>query len=120
MRKAIQFDADLPGQPRQVTSMFRWSIVVVAAAVAIFLAFHTAAQTKPTAQPLDLNTATVEQIEQLPGMQKGIAEAIVKFREKSGPFERVEDLRAIRAISKARFEKIRPYVTANPPAHTSG
>jgi competence protein ComEA len=96
------------------------SLLVAFAAAAIFLAFQTAAQTKPSAYPLDLNTATVEQLEQLPGMQKGIAEAVVKFREKSGPFQRVEDLRAIRGISKARFQKIRPYVTVIPPVHTSG
>jgi comEA protein len=75
------------------------------------------AQTKPApAQAVDLNTATVEQLQQLPGIGSVRAKAIVEFREKSGPFQRVEDLLAIRGISKSRFEKLRPYVIVTPPA----
>ena len=75
------------------------------------------AQTKPApAKEVDLNTATVEQLQQLPGIGPVRAKAIVEFREKSGPFERVEDLLAIRGISQSRFEKLRPYVTVSPPA----
>jgi competence protein ComEA len=73
------------------------------------------AQTKPApAKAVDLNTATVEQLQQLPGIGPVRAKAIVEFREKSGPFQRVEDLLAIRGISKSRFEKLRPYVTVTP------
>jgi competence protein ComEA len=72
------------------------------------------AQKQPPAKPLDLNTATLEQLEQLPGIGPTTAKAIIDFREKGGPFKRVEDLRAIHGISKARLEKIRPYVTVNP------
>ena len=70
---------------------------------------------KPPAKPIDLNTATVEQLQQLPGVGSSTANAIVKFREKSGPFRRIEDLLAIRRITKQRLEKIRPYVTIGPP-----
>jgi len=72
------------------------------------------AQKQPPAKPLDLNTATLEQLQQLPGVGPNTAKAIIRFREKSGPFKRVEDLRAIHGISKARFEKIRPYITVSP------
>ncbi len=71
------------------------------------------AKKKPPAKPLDLNTATVEQLEQLPDVGPTTAKAIVAFREKSGPFRRVEDLLAIRGITKKRLEGIRPYVTVN-------
>jgi len=118
MPEAIKSDARLAAPGRQIGRLIPPSLVIALAAIAVFAAVHVAAQTKPPAQPLDLNTATVEQLEQLPGIRKDIAEAIVKFREKSGPFQRVEELRAIRGISEARFEKIRPYVTVNPPAHT--
>ena len=118
MPRAIKSDAELAGPGKQMRSVLPPSLLIALAAIMIFAAAHAVAQTKPPAQPLDLNTATVEQLEQLPGIRKDIAEAIVKFREKSGPFQRVEELRAIRGISEARFEKIRPYVTVNPPAHT--
>jgi len=69
---------------------------------------------QPPAKPLDLNAATVEQLEQLPGVGPRTAHEIVKFREKSGPFRRVEDLLAIRGITKRRLEQLRPYVTVTP------
>jgi len=81
-----------------------------------FLVPTVRSQKKPPAAPLDLNTATLEQLQQLPGVGATTAKAIVRFREKSGPFRRVEDLLAIRGISKARLEKIRPYVTVGAPA----
>ena len=70
---------------------------------------------QPPIKPLDLNTATIEQLQQLPGVGPTTAKAIVRFREKSGPFRRVEDLLVIRGISKAKLEKLRPYITVSPP-----
>jgi competence ComEA-like helix-hairpin-helix protein len=66
---------------------------------------------KPPATPLDLNSATPGQLEQLPGIGPSAAQAIVNFRTKSGPFRRVEDLLAIRGISQRKLDQIRPYVT---------
>jgi competence ComEA-like helix-hairpin-helix protein len=88
----------------------RASIVVLLVASLIPCA---EAKKRPPEHPLDLNTAAVEQLEQLPAVGPGIAKAIVEFREKSGPFLRVEDLLAIRGITKQRLEKIRPYVVVN-------
>jgi competence protein ComEA len=72
-------------------------------------------QKTPPAAPLDVNSATVEQLEQLPGVGPTIAAAIVRFREKSGPLHRVEDLLAVRGVSKTKLEKLRPYVFVAPP-----
>jgi competence protein ComEA len=71
------------------------------------------------ATPLDLNSATISQLEKLPGVGQTTAKAIIDFRTRSGPFQRVEDLLAIRGISKGRLEKLRPYVTVNPPTPKS-
>jgi competence protein ComEA len=65
---------------------------------------------QPPDYPLDLNTASVQELQQLPGIGPTAAKAIIDFREKSGPFRRVEDLLAIRGITKERLEKLRPYV----------
>ncbi len=74
------------------------------------------AQKKPPVEPVNLNTATIAQLEQVPGIGPSRARAIVNLREKSGPFERVDDLLAIRGINKARLEKLRPYVIVTPHA----
>jgi competence ComEA-like helix-hairpin-helix protein len=71
----------------------------------------------PPVSPLDLNAATTTQLVQVPGIGPATAKAIVQFREKSGPFQRVEDLLAIRGISARKLAEIRPYVTvAKPPS----
>jgi len=77
---------------------------------AVVPAFAAQARKHPPATPIDLNGATLEQLEELPGIGPSTANAIVKFREKSGPFKRPEDLLAIHGISKAKFEKLRPYI----------
>lgn len=64
----------------------------------------------PPAAPLDLNAATASQLVQVPGIGAATAKAIVQFREKSGPFQRVDDLLAIRGISARKLAQIRPYV----------
>ncbi|MGH9690839.1 MAG: ComEA family DNA-binding protein [Candidatus Acidiferrales bacterium] len=91
---------------------------LVFVSVILFLlaaACSSAAQKRPPAKPVDLNRATAEQLAQLPGIGPATAKAIVQFRQKSGPFERVEDLLAIHGVSKNKLEKLRPYVTLSPP-----
>lgn len=77
-------------------------------------------ETQPAQQPLDLNTATAEQLQKLPGIGPKTAAAIIRFREKSGPFRRVEDLLAIRGITKKKLEKLRPLVTVKSAGESSG
>lgn len=84
-------------------------------AALVFLAAQLSAQKKPPAKLVELNGATAAQLEQLPGIGPATAQAIIRFRERSGPFERVEDLLAIRGISKKRLERLRPYVVVVPP-----
>ena len=79
--------------------------------VSLLCAAGAQAKKKPPATPLDLNSATPEQLEQLPGIGPSAAQAIVNFRNKSGPFRRVEDLLAIRGISQRKLDEMRPYVT---------
>jgi competence ComEA-like helix-hairpin-helix protein len=74
------------------------------------LAGIASAKKKPPAHPINLNTATFKQLQELPGVGPTTANAIIQFRDKSGPFKRPEDLLAIHGISQAKFEKMRPYV----------
>jgi comEA protein len=64
----------------------------------------------PPSKPIDLNAATSDELQQLPGIGPVIADRILEYRKKSGPFRRVEDLVAVRGISQKRLAKIKPYV----------
>jgi competence protein ComEA len=60
---------------------------------------------------INLNTASIEELERLPGIGKGIAERIVTHREQYGPFRRPEHLIMVRGISEQKFRAIRSRIT---------
>lgn len=59
---------------------------------------------------INVNHATADQLEKLPGIGRNTAEAIVEYRGVNGPFRRVEHLMLIRGVSETRFAELRPYV----------
>ncbi len=92
--------------------MFRYvarSVTALALAVVLLSSFSPPA---PAAEgdSIDLNRATAEELTRLPGVGEVIAKRIVEFREKHGPFERVEDLMKVKGIGEKSLEKIRPHV----------
>lgn len=61
--------------------------------------------------PLDLNTATLEQLEELPGIGPSTAQAILAERDRRGRFASVEELLDVRGIGPAKLDAIRDLVT---------
>ncbi|GAA2007944.1 hypothetical protein GCM10009799_39410 [Nocardiopsis rhodophaea] len=60
--------------------------------------------------PLDLNTATSEQLQTLPGIGPVLAERIVRFRDTNGGFGSVKQLREVSGIGERRFADLRERV----------
>lgn len=58
---------------------------------------------------ISLNHATKEQLEILPGIGKSKADAIISYRE-TKPFESIEELKEIKGIGEAIFEKLKDYI----------
>jgi competence protein ComEA len=61
--------------------------------------------------PVDLNTATPEQLDALPGVGPATAAAIVRDRDEHGPFRSVDDLARVRGIGPAKLEQLRDLVS---------
>lgn len=61
------------------------------------------------APPLDINVASVEQLDELPGIGPALAERIVAHRERNGPFRALEELARISGISPRMVEELRPF-----------
>ena len=64
----------------------------------------------PTA-PVSLSSATVEQLDELPGVGPVTAQKIVDYRTEHGPFASVDDLDAVPGIGPTRIEQLRDLVT---------
>jgi competence ComEA-like helix-hairpin-helix protein len=66
----------------------------------------------PPRPRLNLNRATAEDLDGLPGVGPVLAQRILDFRRRHGRFQRVEDLRAVRGIGPRLLERLRPLVAA--------
>jgi competence ComEA-like helix-hairpin-helix protein len=60
---------------------------------------------------LNINTATEQQLIDLPGIGEVTAERILKYRKEIGKFTTIEDLRAIKGISRNKLERLSPMIT---------
>lgn len=60
---------------------------------------------------ININTASVAELEKLPGIGPGIAERIVAYRQEHGLFRRAEHLMMVRGISERKFREIRSRLT---------
>jgi len=73
-------------------------------------------RTNPTSAPtekIDLNTATVEELQTLPGIGASRAQDIVAYREANGPFQHIEEIRNVSGIGEGIFARIEPHVTVS-------
>ncbi|MCO5992435.1 ComEA family DNA-binding protein [Actinoallomurus rhizosphaericola] len=65
----------------------------------------------PGGVPLDLNTASAAQLDQLPGVGPVLAQRIVDYRTQHGAFRSVEELRQVSGIGTAKFGDLKGLVT---------
>ncbi|MDI6688898.1 MAG: ComEA family DNA-binding protein [Actinomycetota bacterium] len=63
--------------------------------------------------PINLNTASVEQLDQLPGIGPVLAQRIIEYRESNGGFKSIDDLQKVEGIGPKKFEQIKDKVTVN-------
>ena len=70
-----------------------------------------AAQTPSDLSVVNVNTASLADLEALPRIGPVLAERIFVYRENNGPFVRVEDLGQVKGIGAKTIERLRPYVS---------
>ena len=77
---------------------------------------HSLPKKKPPVKPVNINTATSEELQQVPGIGPATAQKILQMRKSYGPFKSVDDLLAIRGLGEKRLDKMRKYLTVGKPA----
>jgi len=102
--------------------MFRIALSILAFASMLALQpSNVAAQTKPAARaavkpaapagPVNINTASVAELDALPGIGAKTAALIVEYRQKNGPFKKIEELMNVRGVGEKNFLKLKPQLT---------
>ena len=67
-----------------------------------------------TAEKININTASMEELDKLSGIGPSLAKAIIDYRTKNGPFKKIEDINDVKGIGDALFEKIKDQITVGP------
>ena len=67
------------------------------------------------AEKININTASAKELTQLDRIGPAIAERIIKYREKEGPFEKPEDITNVRGIGTRTFEGFSDRITVGEP-----
>lgn len=71
---------------------------------------QTASATMADGAVVSINSATVDELDSLPGVGPAIANDIVNYRETNGPFTSVDQLTDVPGIGPAKLEQLRPLV----------
>jgi competence protein ComEA len=85
--------------------------IVPALAAALCVAAAGAEDARKLEGVVNVNTASLEELQLLPGVGEARARAIVDLRKQRGGFKSLEELRAVKGIGDASLERLRPHVT---------
>ena len=62
---------------------------------------------------VNINTASVKELDALPGIGTKTAQLIVEYRQKNGPFKKIEELMNVRGVGEKSFLKLKPQLTVS-------
>jgi competence protein ComEA len=88
-----------------------WAFALCIALVLAPAAALAQKSTAPAGEKINLNTATVEQLQTLPGVGPAIARSIVEHRSKVGKFNKIEEILNIKGIGEKKFQLIKDRLT---------
>lgn len=86
------------------------ALVLVAAMLVLSVTPLLEASTE-TKTKVNINTAGVEELQTLPRIGEKVAQRIIEFRKKNGPFKRVEDLLKVKGIGEKTFMRFKDRIT---------
>lgn len=71
---------------------------------------ESATQEDKKTTKVNINNASIEKLQTLPGIGESIAKQIIEYRKENGNFEKIEDLKNVSGIGDSKLEKIKEYI----------
>lgn len=65
-------------------------------------------------QRVNINTATADELDDLPGIGPTAAQSIIEYRQVNGPFQTIQDIQNVPGIGPSTFDRIKDYITVGP------
>jgi|SRR6266540_2734462 len=110
--------ADAAGSPVSRSAQIALAVcVVLLLGLLAYRGYGNRLGTRPTetvSVRFDLNRADRSDLEQIPGVGPKLAQAIVDHRGEKGHFQSLEQLRDVKGVGPATFDKVRPYLRVEP------
>ena len=69
--------------------------------------------TEKDSSKININTATLEELDKLPGVGEATANKIISHREENGQFKTIEDIKNVNGIGDKKFEKMKELICVN-------
>lgn len=85
--------------------------LIVGFLLSCFLALSAQPVSKASANKININTASVEELQELPRIGPKVAQRIVDFRKEHGRFKRIEEIMKVKGIGESTFERIKDLIT---------
>lgn len=100
--------------------VFRMKGTVFSLALAVMLTgllpLCMPAQSKSTEKKIDINTATVVELQKLPRIGEKVAQRVIDYREQHGEFKKIEEIMKVKGIGEKTFKLIKDLIEVKPRA----
>ena len=110
--------------------MFRISLPALVVVSLLAASSHAAAQSSsrsagkeakaaPAGAVVNINTASASELDALPGIGAKVAARIIEYRQKNGPFKKIEELMNVQGIGEKNFLKLKPQISVGGKAESA-
>lgn len=90
--------------------------LVLGVLMAFFLSFlpRIQADSKPEQEKININTASLAELQKLPRIGPKVAQRIIDYRKEHGKFKKAEEIMKVRGISEKTYKKIKDLIIVEP------